>query len=102
MDDLRTRFPFFSSYLLKTNLGNQIPFWAAFVNILAMSLLLSLIDVVILDWLIISKITPQFVIIPGSEKEDYSDLSHHYRAQAKASIGILGLSLIMAGIVWYL
>jgi hypothetical protein len=56
---------------------------------------------VILDWLIVSRITPKFVIIPGTSKEDYKDFSHHFKAQAKATLVILLLSLIIAGLVWY-
>ena len=42
-------------------------------------------DLFFLDWLIVSKITPKFVIIPGSEAEDYKDFSHHYKGHAKAT-----------------
>jgi hypothetical protein len=52
-------------------------------------------------WLIVSKITPRFVIIPGSEKADYKDFSHHYKAHAKATIGLILICFIIAGIVWY-
>lgn len=58
-------------------------------------------DLVILDWLIVNKITPKFVIIPGTEKADYQDFSHHYRAHARAAVVLVLLSIIFAGIVWY-
>jgi hypothetical protein len=92
-------FPLLSAYSLKSGLGRQISFWTALLNVASMVLLATLVDLVVLDWLVISKMTPRFVIIPGSEKADYRDFSRHYRAHAKA-IPLLGLvSLAIAAIV---
>lgn len=94
-------FPIFSTYVLKAKLGNEISFWIAFIHLTTMMMLTNLGDLVILDWLIVSTITPKFVIIPGSEEGDYKDFSHHYRGHAKATIIMILLSLILAGIIWY-
>ncbi len=94
-------FPIFSTYVLKSKLGDEIPFFIAFLNLLVLFLLATVGDLVILDWLIISKITPKIVIIPGSERADYKDFLHHYKAHAKALVGLILLCLIIAGIVWY-
>ncbi len=94
-------FPIFSTYVLKSKLGDEIPFLIAFLNLLVLFLLATVGDLVILDWLIVSKITPRFVIIPGSERADYKDFSHHYKAHAKALVGLILVCLIIAGIVWY-
>lgn len=94
-------FPIFSTYLLKAKLGNEIPFWIAFLNLFVLVLLANVGDLVILDWLIISKLTPKFVIIPGSEEADYKDFSHHYKAHAQAAVVQLLICFILAGIVWY-
>ncbi len=94
-------FPFFSTYILKAELGGEISLLTAFINVLAMVQLFFVGDMVILDWLIISRITPKFVIIPGSEKEDYKDFSHHYKGHAKAEIILIPLCLIIAAIVKY-
>lgn len=32
----------------------------------------------------------------------YKDFSHHYKAHARATVGLVLLSLVMAGVVWYL
>jgi hypothetical protein len=92
-------FPIVSTYALKSKLGGGISFWTAFLNPLVMLLLATAADLVILDWLVVSKITPKFVIIPGSEKADYKDFSAHYRAHAKAAIFVVLAALIMAAIV---
>jgi len=94
-------FPIFSTFQLKLKLMSEMPFWAGFSNLLAMTLLASLIDMIMLDWLIISRITPDFVIIPGSGKEDYRDFSHHYKGHLRASLWIFLFCLILAGIIWY-
>ncbi len=59
-------------------------------------------DMVILDWLIISKITPEFVIIPGSDKADYKNFSHHYKAHGKSVLILIPILLIIAGLVVFL
>jgi hypothetical protein len=92
-------FPVYSTYLLKSNLGGEIPFVIAFLNVFVMFLFVTLGDLVLLDWLLISKITPKFVIIPGSAKEDYKDFSHHYKAHARATLPITLLCLLIAAIV---
>lgn len=92
-------FPLFSTYSLKSKLGHEIPFWTAFLSVFVMVLLATLGDLVVLDWLVVSKITPRFVIIPGSEKADYKDFSHHYKAHAKAAVALVLVSLAMAAIV---
>ncbi|MHA1945971.1 MAG: hypothetical protein ACXAC6_08510 [Candidatus Hodarchaeales archaeon] len=92
-------FPLYSTFLLKSQQGYEIEFFLAFLNIFSMVVLFFLGDLIILDWFIISKWTPDFVIIEGSEKEDYKDFSHHYRGHAIASIPLIIVCLILAAIV---
>ena len=94
-------FPIFSSYVLKSRLGGEIPFWTAFFNVFILVLLATVGDLVILDWLIVSTITPKFVIIPGTDKADYADFSHHYRGHARAVVPLLLVCAVIAGVVWY-
>ena len=95
-------FPVYSTLLLKSKLGGEIPFWIALLNLLALFSAASLGDMVILDWLIVSRVTPRFVIIPGTSKEDYRDFSHHFKAHARASVALLLLALILASVLSYL
>jgi len=95
-------FPVISTYMLKARLGEEIPFWLAFLNLFVMLLLFNIGDLLILDWLVISRLTPRFVIIPGTVAEDYKDFSHHYKGHAKAAIFQMLLCLIIAGIAIYL
>jgi hypothetical protein len=91
-------FPVYSVFALKAGLGGGIPFGTAFLNAFVLILLANFGDIVLLDWLIISKITPAFVIIPGSQKEDYKDFSHHFRGHMKAGFIQLILCVVLAAI----
>lgn len=95
-------FPIFSTYVLKSKLGGEIPFWTAFLNVFTLALLAVAGDLVILDWLIVNTITPKFVMIPGTEKADYQDFSHHYKAHARSVVPLVLLCIIFAGVVCYL
>jgi hypothetical protein len=92
-------FPVFSSLQLKGLIGAEFNFGIALFNILVMVILVNIGDVLILDWLIVNKLTPKFVIIPGTEKEDYKDFSHHYKGHIKGSIIQLVLCFFLAVIV---
>ena len=61
-------FPIYSVYALKAKLGGAIPFGLAFLDAAALIACATLLDLVVLDWLIVSRITPRFVIVPGSDK----------------------------------
>lgn len=95
-------FPIYSTLVLKAKLSDDISLWIAFLNLFVLFLFATIGDLVILDWLIVSKITPQFVIIPGSEKEDYKDFSHHFRGHARASMLIIPVFLVVAGLISFL
>jgi hypothetical protein len=91
-------FPVYSVFTLKAGLGGGIPFGTAFLNGFVLILLANFGDVVLLDWLIVSRITPAFVIIPGSDENDYKDFSHHFRDHVKAGAIQLGGCVILAAI----
>lgn len=95
-------FPIYSTLALKAKLSNDISMWMAFLNLSVLFLLATVGDLLILDWLIVSKITPKFVIIPGTKKEDYKDFSHHFKGHAKALVVIVPIFLALAGIISYL
>lgn len=94
-------FPLYSTYALKADLGGEISFWTALLNVLALVAAGTLGDLVVLDWLIVNRITPKYVIMPGTTRADYQDFSHHYRAHARAAKYLLLLSLIYAFVIWW-
>ena len=92
-------YPLISTILLEIEIGGEISFEIAFLNIFFMVILFFLVDLVVLDWLIISKITPNFVIIDGTTAEDYKDFSHHYKGHLITSIPLTIISVIFAAII---
>ncbi len=94
-------FPLISTAYMETDLGGEIPFEIAFFNMFFMVFLFFLVDLVILDWLIICKITPKFVIINGTIPEDYKDFSHHYKGHFMASIPLILICIIFSAIIAY-
>ena len=89
-------YPFITTALLETRLGGEINFEVAFFNIFLMIISFFLADLVILDWLIISKITPKFVIIDGTTPEDYKDFTHHYQGHLIALIPLTIICVILS------
>ena len=88
--------------MLKSKLEGEIAFWLAFLNLLILFLVATIGDLLILDWLIVSKNTHRFVIIPGTEAEDYKDFSHHYKDHVKATIAIIPILVVIAGVVYFI
>jgi len=95
-------FPVYSTLALKSKLGGEISIWIAWLSLVALFAAATLGDLVILDWLIVSRITPAFVIIPGTSREDYKDFSHHFRAHGRAAVALCLLALVLAAAVSYL
>lgn len=92
-------FPIYSTLALKSKLSAEIPFWLAYLNLSTLYLAVTIGDLVILDWLVISKITPRFVIIPGTEPGDYMDFSDHYRSHVRATLIVLGLFVVISALI---
>ncbi len=79
-------YPIYSVLTLRRRIGGVMTFWDAYLHLLLLATAATLGDLVFLDWLIISKVTPDFVVIPGSKVEDYKDFSHHYQSHARATL----------------
>lgn len=92
-------FPIYSVLTLKNQFGGGISFMDAFLHLLVLVMSANFGDLVILDWFIISRITPGFVIIPGSEAADYKDFSHHYKSHVWGTVAMVSLCAITAVVV---
>ncbi|HEX9915377.1 MAG TPA: hypothetical protein VGB32_10695 [Candidatus Bathyarchaeia archaeon] len=89
-------YPVYSVLQLKAMMGGAIAFPDALTHLLVLAAMATFGDLVILDWLIISKITPRFVVIEGSEPADYKDFTHHYVGHVYASLIIVALCAAIA------
>ncbi|MBA7641458.1 hypothetical protein ES703_49137 [subsurface metagenome] len=92
-------YPAYSVLALRDRLGGVMAFSDAFIHLLMMVIFMTIGDLVILDWFIISKVTPGFVVVPGSEVEDYKDFSHHYWGHLRGTIIMIVLCAAVAVIV---
>lgn len=52
-------------------------------------------DTLVLDLLIFCKITPRFIIIPGTRREDYSNMKYHLMSGTKGMV----VSVVFSGLV---
>ena len=72
--------PFVSTLMLKRQSPHGLSFFHALINAFGIVFIFNLVDWLLLDWLIFCTITPQFVVIPGTEgAEGYKDYGFHFR-----------------------
>lgn len=86
-----------SNVRLKRRNGGRLSLRVAYAN--AFGLIFSgwLFDLTILDWIIFAKITPDIVVLPGTEgMAGYTDYRFHLREHLRALPGLAGLSLVFA------
>ena len=99
-------FPILSTMILEGIYGVSIPLLDAFLNILGLVLFGTLADFAILDMLIVGTITPDWVIIPGTEHmrdKEYKEFRvYHAKGHAKTLPFLVVLSLIFAALIVYL
>jgi hypothetical protein len=96
-------FPIISTLMLESVLGGSISLLDAFLNLFGIMMFGTFGDLVILDLLIVGTITPDWVIIPGTEDmrdTAYKDFrKYHGKAHIRGTIIMAVLSLIIAGII---
>ncbi|MHA2002817.1 MAG: hypothetical protein ACW960_01815, partial [Candidatus Thorarchaeota archaeon] len=93
-------FPIISTLMLESVLGGTISLLDAFLNIFGIMMFGTFGDLVILDWLIVGTITPDWVIIPGTEDmrdTAYKDFrKYHGKAHIRGTIALVVISLVFA------
>lgn len=59
----------------------------------------NVVDLVLIDWLIVVWMRPEWVVLPGTEgMEGYGDYGFHFRAFTKGTVGIAVIALVAGGI----
>jgi hypothetical protein len=93
--------PFFSTLSIKVQGNTQ--FWILWLNATGVLFVFSLVDWLILDWLIFCTLTPRFVVIPGSEgMAEYKDYGFHFRGFLKGIVYCCVGGLVIAGFIYIL
>jgi hypothetical protein len=77
-------------------LGQQSAFLTDFLTFCAFFAGFALWDTLVLDLLIFCKFTPRFVIIPGTAREDYSNMKYHLVSGTKGMVMSISFSGILA------
>jgi hypothetical protein len=90
--------PIWSALRLKRRNGGRISFAATYAHVFGLVASIWLFDLTILDWLIFVTITPDIVVLPGTEGmagyDDYAfHLREHMRALPMLAVGALPLAL---------
>lgn len=92
--------PFLSTLSLKQA---GAAFGALFANAFGVVFFFNLFDLLVLDWLVFCWITPQYIVIPGTEgMAGYKDYGFHFRGFLKGMLLSVILGLVIAGVVNYL
>jgi hypothetical protein len=58
---------FASALLWRASAQGSLSFWELFAHVFCLFFLFNLVDLLILDWLIVCRFTPSWLIIPGAE-----------------------------------
>jgi hypothetical protein len=99
-------FPIVSTMILEVLYGGALPLLDAFLNCFAIMMFGNFADLVILDTLIVGTITPDWVIIPGTEhmrNKEYKDFRlFHAKGHVKGTVLMAVLSLLFAAAVVFL
>lgn len=92
--------PFLSTLALSSSVSGSFPFLHLFLHAFGMIFIFNLVDLLVLDWLIFCTITPQFLVIPGTEgMEAYKDYEYHFIAFIKGTgLSILGGLLVASSV----
>ncbi len=95
--------PFLSTWGLMQQLHGHIAFLALFLNAFGVAFIFNVTDLLILDWLLVCKITPAFLVLPGTEGvADYKDYSYHLRGFLAGTIFSAVLGALVAALVYFL
>ena len=93
--------PFFSTLALKQHNGASSSFIALFFNAFGVAFIFNLVDWLVLDWLMFCRLTPKFLVIPGTEgMAAYKDYRFHFRGFIIGTLLSAIGALIIAGIVY--
>ncbi|MFX1492551.1 MAG: hypothetical protein ACFFBU_09840 [Promethearchaeota archaeon] len=99
-------YPLAATYFLKILNSGVISFLDAFLSVFVILIFGFLADYIILDFLIVGTLTPDFVILPGTEhmrEKEYKDFrKYHAKGHIKGLLLIVILSLLLAAVVWIL
>ena len=79
--------------------GEKVSFWEMFLFTLIIATVWNVVDLIVMDWLIICKLTAKWVIIEGTEGcKGYKDYMYHFKGFLIGCIYMIIRALIISGI----
>jgi hypothetical protein len=92
--------PFISTLALKSRHQEDVSFFLLATNAFGVAFVFNVIDWLVLDWLMFCTITPQFVVIPGTEgAAGYKDYWFHFRGFLIGTVFSAVAGLVIGAIV---
>jgi hypothetical protein len=92
--------PVYSTLVLESSYGGVIPLLEAFLNFYGITLIGSFAEFIVLDFLIVGTITPNFVVIPGTEHmrdKEYKEFRlYHFKGHLRSIVTLAIVSFIAA------
>jgi hypothetical protein len=93
--------PLISTLMLEASHPQTATFFALAANAFGVAFVFNVVDWLILDWLVFCTITPEFIVIPGSEVADYhADYGYHFRGFLIGTVFSAVAGLVIGGVVW--
>ncbi len=81
--------------------GSRESYWKALLYIFIIAMIWNIADLLIMDWLIICRITPKWVVIPGTEGcSGYKDYFFHFKGFLLGCIYTAIMSLLISGVCY--
>lgn len=95
--------PLLSTFIFESQSGGEVAFLSLAVHAFGVSMIFNLVDLLVLDWLMFCIITPDFIIIPGTEgAAGYQNYGYHFRAFLTGTILSIVAGLLFGGLVFLL
>jgi hypothetical protein len=80
--------------------GGSLTFLKVFLHLWIMFMLFNVVDLLLIDWLIVEYIRPAFIVQSGlGQLMGERNYWYHFQGFLKGSVGILGASLLLAGVI---
>ena len=89
-----------SLYQLPAVMGGPLTFLTVFAHLWIMFMLFNLVDLLLIDWLIVEFMRPAFIVQSGlGQLMAERNYWFHFQGFLKGSVGILIVSLLLAGLI---
>jgi hypothetical protein len=92
--------PFTSALLWRTASQRRASFWELFAHAFGVFFLFNLADLLILDWLIVCRFKPRWVVLPGAEHFLIArPYLHHFKGFLIGTVGSVVVGLAIAALL---